>query len=259
MNFTIGCDPEVFLEDLNGGLKSAVGLLGGDKLAPRSLGRAGFAVLEDNVACEFNIAPASTLGEFDSNIDWAVDNIKKHLGEMNLKFSRLASASFPDKELDSYGAQVFGCDPDYNAWTKKRNPRPRAKDGNLRSCGGHIHVGTEVDPIAVVRAMDLFLGVPSVIADPDVDRRSLYGKAGAHRIKPYGPEYRTLSNFWIFSKEAVKWAYTETGRAVEYAAENGSITNDLGKEIQACINESNVDLARQLMIDFKLNTPEAYV
>ena len=86
---------------------------------------------------------------------------------------------------------------------------PPSLDGtNLRSCGGHLHIGfdrAKNDMMArphLVRILDLVAGVPSIIIDKDKDRRKLYGKAGAHRPKmieagdPYdGVEYRTLSNF----------------------------------------------------------------
>ena len=36
-NFSIGCDPEIFLKDQNNNFKSVIGLLGGDKWVPRML------------------------------------------------------------------------------------------------------------------------------------------------------------------------------------------------------------------------------
>ena len=40
--------------------------------------------------------------------------------------------------------------------------------------------------LALVKYMDVFLGVPSVIKDKDTKRRSLYGKAGCFRLTDYG-------------------------------------------------------------------------
>ena len=96
------------------------------------------------------------------------------------------------------------------------NPKPTCEDKNLRSCGGHVHVGTKHDPIHVVKAMDIYLGVPSLKLDPDKQRRKLYGKAGAFRFKSYGVEYRTLSNFWIWSKELQEWVFKQTNKALEH-------------------------------------------
>lgn len=32
----------------------------------------------------------------------------------------------------------------------------------------------------------MYLGIPSVVMDPDTKRRTLYGKAGDFRLKAYG-------------------------------------------------------------------------
>jgi hypothetical protein len=37
--------------------------------------------------------------------------------------------------------------------------------------------------------------------DKDTERRKLYGKPGAFRPKPYGCEYRVLSNAWVDKPE----------------------------------------------------------
>jgi hypothetical protein len=50
-----------------------------------------------------------------------------------------------------------------------------------------------------VKQLDWYLGGWSLQKDPDPIRRRLYGKAGACRYKPYGVEYRVLSNFWVTS------------------------------------------------------------
>ena len=90
-------------------------------------------------------------------------------------------------------AQMFGCEPDFDAWRECVNEKPCADDKNLRSAGGHIHVGSDLaisNPVAVIRAMDLFLGVPSTQLDAGTLRRELYGKAGCFRAKSYGAEYQ---------------------------------------------------------------------
>ena len=122
------------------------------------------------------------------------------------------------------------CEPDFNAWTKQINPRPLASDWQLRSAGGHIHIGTKEDPIEVIRAMDLFVGVPSIIKDPGGERRrELYGMPGAYRIKPFGCEYRVLSNFWIFSRELVEWVYNQTAKAIDFVESGETIDPEVTK------------------------------
>src|SRR3546814_5830384 len=83
----------------------------------------------------------------------------------------------------------------------------------MRCAGGHLHVGwTEGESLGsiqhvmncsdLVKQLDWYVGLWSLGKDKDKVRRSLYGKAGACRIKPYGVEYRVLSNFWIKNKKS---------------------------------------------------------
>jgi len=247
--FTIGCDPEIFLMNNQLQFKSAIGLLGGDKWFPRILSKDGHACLEDNVAVEFNIPPCTSFESFKNEIKKTMQMIKEILPE-NLNYNQKSAVSFPETELNCEQAWIFGCDPDYNAWTMEENPRPETDDKNLRSAGGHIHVGSDValkNPVEVVRAMDLFLGVPSITLDHNgVQRRKLYGKAGAFRIKPYGVEYRTLSNFWIFSDNLIKWAYEGTQQALDFVSTGKNIPEEHGNLINECINNNNNEAYKQL-------------
>lgn len=238
MQFTIGCDPEIFLIR-QGRYKSAVGLIGGSKWAPKPIENGG-AILEDNVAVEFNTPPADSATSFRSAVEGVLGYVRSILPGYD--FSQESAVSFPVEELQTPEAQEFGCEPDYNAWKKAVNPKPAAPDPNLRSCGGHVHVGSELainDPIGVIRAMDLFLGVPSTQLDSGTLRRSLYGKAGCFRFKPYGVEYRTLSNFWIFNPAMIEWVYEQTDKALSFVG-NGSVISDTdGEIVQQCINNSD--------------------
>lgn len=252
---TIGADPEVFFASDDGTPKSAIGLIGGSKWKPVPMGN-GFFVLEDNVAAEYNIPPTSDVDVFVSNIQQGLKHVESYALKANRILSKLASASFSPDELNTPEAKEFGCMPDFNAWSYDTNETPHAEDSNFRSCGGHIHVGgiTNVkglDPIQVIRAMDLFLGVPSVVLDPDKDRRKLYGKAGAFRDKEYGVEYRTLSNFWVFEDSLIRWVYDATIRAVNFAKDNIiEADSTIGLLIQHTINESDKEGYDNLVIEF---------
>ena len=65
----------------------------------------------------------------------------------------------------------------------------------------HIHIGyTNPDPetsCMLMRYMDLACGIPSVLYDDDIYRRTLYGQAGCFRLPEYGLEARTLSSFML--------------------------------------------------------------
>lgn len=256
---TIGCDPELFLQDaVTGSFISAVGKIGGTKYMPRplSIGN-GFGVQEDNVAVEFTIPPAQNINDFKAYVKMTVDHLREEIKAYGLTFSQESATTFPEEELQTPEARMFGCDPDFNAWKNGRvNPRPKATDQNLRSAGGHVHVGfdyrSKKDQISLVQHLDLFLGVPSVVLDEGDLRKQLYGKAGAMRFKPYGVEYRTLSNFWIFKDELVTWVWNAVERAVDVWQNKSINVPALGNVILESINGNNKGVARDLCNQFNL-------
>ena len=169
-----------------------------------------------------------------------------------------ASARYPKEELESNAAKRFGCSPDFCAYEMKVNEVAfDAHETDLRSAGAHIHFSHEIfaDPykvIDMVKLMDLFIGVPGVVMDDSAaakERRTLYGKAGAHRPKDYpGGEYRTLSNFWIKEEASIRWAYAQTQRCLELVLDGESVTS-LGhdeQEVRRIINEGDVTAAKEL-------------
>ena len=58
------------------------------------------------------------------------------------------------------------------------------------------------------------------------------------RIKEYGVEYRTLSNFWIFSEKTIEWVYEQTRKALEFV-KDGHFLEDLS--IPNCINTGDMN------------------
>lgn len=254
--FTIGADPELFLKNPDNKLISVVGLIGGTKDEPLPIGN-GCAIQEDNVAAEFCIPACHNAKEFILSINYAMSDIQKRASALGLTLAELtASASFDKDQLNTRAARQFGCDPDYNAYTNKANPRPRCEDKTLRSAGGHVHVGTKLDAIDVVKTMDLMLGIPSVILDKDERRRQLYGKAGCFRFKPYGVEYRTLSNFWIWDERTIDWVYHQVAEALDFCEEfSVEVTNDEKLKIQDCINNNDKAEAQRLINRWSLVLP----
>jgi hypothetical protein len=248
----LGCDPELFLQNKTGQYISSVGLIGGSKDFPMPIGR-GCAIQEDNVAVEFNTPPCASVDEFVAAIKYNLSTISERAAELGLQLCIKPSAIFEDDQLQTEAAQTFGCDPDFNAWDHGRqNPRPSADNKNLRSCGGHIHIETDLDPLEVVQAMDLFVGCPMIEFDKDTGRRELYGKAGAFRKKSYGVEYRTASNAWIESEDRIRWAWAQTEKAVKFVEDGNTLTEDDGKLIQKCINESNPGALAELRLRFNI-------
>lgn len=251
---TFGCDPELFLKDRNGNYIPACGLVGGTKKRPKKIDKLGHAVQEDNVMVEFNIPPAKSEDAVVASVTHVLDYLSKTLPQFELSID--ASADFSLDELKKHPkAFEFGCDPDYNAWKEEINESPSINT-TIRTCGGHIHVGYSganiTNQIALIKAMDLFLGVPLVEMDPDTVRKSRYGKAGAFRPKPYGVEWRVGSNFWIKTPELIRWAYRNTMRAIEYLNSGNMVSEELGNEIQHIINTGDVAGAKFLAHKFLL-------
>jgi Phage phiEco32-like COOH.NH2 ligase-type 2 len=252
----IGADPEIFLIDAHGALVSAIGKIGGSKENPlpvEELGN-GFAIQEDNVAVEYNIPAADSSDELVKNINAMMGYLQTKVGGMGLAFSQQSAVFFPKKQLKDPRALEFGCEPDFNAWTLGVNPRPRADDPTLRSCGGHVHVGCNLnsmeDIAKAVRRMDLALAVPACVLDKDgLLRKQLYGKPGAFRPKPYGFEYRVLSNFWIFKDTHIDWVWKATEKALSLM--DTPIEND-SELIFNAINNNDEVLAAGLMEKYNL-------
>ncbi len=192
-NYYIGADPELFITD-GDKVISAVGLLPGSKEEPYISDDMpkGFGLQTDNILAEFNIPPVNDVVSFVSNIEYMKDYIRNYVKNINPNYDILCSASqiVDEDQLQTDQAKEFGCSVDYNVYTKSANPKPNGEQTNLRSAGMHIHVSYENNNINtsldIIRILDVFLGIPSVILDNDSKRRELYGKAGCFRLKDYG-------------------------------------------------------------------------
>lgn len=251
----LGADPEVFLVDSTNKPISSIGLIGGNKWHPVQVENLpeGFTLQEDNVALEFGIPPAATEDQFVEHIRTVLQaGLSKCKG---LTFSKLSCTIFPEDQMQHPAAHMFGCEPDFDAWTEKENEKPTPPHPFMRSAGGHVHIETKLNKTNVVKACDLTLAVPSVLMDDGAERKQLYGKAGCYRPKPYGVEYRTLSNFWIFGEKYVRWVWKNTQRALEEISDKGEWTGieaHYGKVIQDCVNNNDKKVAERLVKEFDL-------
>jgi hypothetical protein len=204
IEFTFGADPEFFVQK-DGKPVSAHALIPGDKKNPYKVGWG--AVQVDGMALEFNIDPAKGEAGFIRNLNSVMDTILKMVPGYEMYDQPVADFGLDYIKQQPDCAKELGCEPDFNAYTMDINPRPDA-EVPFRTASGHIHIGwtNGVDPhdsghfeacAILSKMLDLYLGVPSLLWDTDDRRRELYGKAGAFRPKPYGMEYRTLSNRWL--------------------------------------------------------------
>lgn len=253
---TVGTDPEFFIKNDKGEFKNAETMFPGSKEDPFVL-KSGAGLQTDNVAVEF-ASPVGTDGkDLVTKLRATFKELFKMIPEKHvLDFS--ASAEFPEEELQTKQAKLFGCSASYCAWELKENEQPCATNSNLRSTGAHIHIGKVEDDgndfllepygkVDVVRMCDAFLGIISVLLDTDkasIVRRELYGKAGEHRPTDYGVEYRTLSSFWLKSPNLVMMvdSVTQDALAKIRAGAHNDLIEELGgaDKIQEIINTGNV-------------------
>ena len=248
---SVGADPELFVEDSDGNIISAEGMIGGTKEEPIPISENGHAIQEDNIMVEFNIPPCYSEDEFVSHLNHVEDHLNTMLElQNNCKLNYSASAELDEKYLQTDQAKMFGCEPDFNVHLKCPNDSPNPAT-NLRTCGGHIHIGYKNPDIEtsenIVYAMDILLGLPSVELDQDDRRKEMYGLAGCFRFKDYGLEYRSLSNFWLQTEELKRWAYQKTIEAIDLA-ESGLIPElieSFGTDIKNAIDTNDRKLAKK--------------
>lgn len=220
LNITVGADPEFAIGNVNGPI-SAHGLIEGTKDNPQSVKQG--AVQVDGMLLEFNIDPASSYEEFQSNLDTVQQTL---LSMVDGEMIKSPSVFFTEEVMKEqpFEAVQLGCEADYNAYTGQTNEPPDATS-TMRTAGGHVHIGgIEGDPQdsshmyisgRLAKCMDEEVGIYSLLWDDDNLRRSMYGKAGCFRPKPYGMEYRTLSNAWLYKPQLTKFVYDGVIRAVE--------------------------------------------
>lgn len=255
-NVSIGADPEVFVTK-GGVITSAIGLIGGTKIKPLPVIEG--ALQEDNVLAEFNIEPCYNEADFLRRINSVMQQLNQRLGGDYSTVVR-SSHHFDINYLSNNPkAMEFGCDLDMNCWTGAFNPSPNSAT-TLRTAGGHVHIGydkadAEVS-LKIAQLCDVLLGVPSVLIDNDIERRSLYGKAGACRLKKYGIEYRTLSNFWLSSPLLTSWVYNQAVMAANCVDMIDDLLSECSPDyIQSIINESNVSEARRFVDQYNIEVP----
>lgn len=207
---TIGCDPELFV--YKGDVPvSSHDLLPGTKNDPMAVPKGAIQV--DGVAAEFNIDPAHTRDEFIDNIRRVRRILNVILAQKGADYVLRAEPTvfFQKSYFKKLPPEVLalGCEPDYNAYTGKPNPKPETSKP-MRTGSGHVHIGwsgcdtnaADYKPLVhqIVQELDFVLYRQSLEWDTDELRRELYGAPGAFRYKPYGLEYRVLSNKWLDSE-----------------------------------------------------------
>lgn len=262
MNILIGCDPELFVKDRNGELLSAHKMIPGTKKAPYYVDNG--AVQVDGMALEFNINPADSERVFVENVIHVMSQMRRMI-RGHFYINPVAHFGSDMISQQPKEAVELGCDPDYNGWSHQVNTPPNV-NAPFRTASGHIHVGwaenrdmasalSFFEAADMACQLDFYLGLPSLLVDKDTTRKELYGKAGAFRNKPYGMEYRVLSNFWITDPLLMGWAYRAAKKGAEDMFNGKFLPVDFG-DIQSVINTNDVETAKILIDRFSLEVPD---
>lgn len=177
----------------------------------------------------------------------------------DLTLATTSVAHFDPDHLSTMPAEVLelGCDPDYNAYTRTRNPRPD-QHPTMRTASGHVHIGYSsefedgsyprfMECCDIVKQLDYFLGLASIVLDEaGAERRQMYGQAGCFRPKSYGVEYRVLSNFWLSSEKLMHFVYFQTLKAVKYI-DTFYVPGEFGDAARDAIGENNKRRALEIL------------
>jgi hypothetical protein len=271
----LGCDPEVFIIPKGKrNIVSAHGLIKGTKYDPHNV--LDGMVQVDGTALEFGIKPADSHSEWAARISSVMTTLAGMVPDHTIKIQPVAEfdSKYWEKEVPE-DAKELGCEPDWNAWTGDVNPRPDVSQyPNIRTGAGHIHVGWcegkdpndeshILDCRLVVKQLDYYIGIWSLLWDKDDRRRNLYGKAGAFRPKSYGCEYRVPSNMWLSHTYLIDWIYVAARTAVSDLAHGTSAEKQYGELAQNIINQNTHDWKETMGIRYRdymgHYQPEAYL
>lgn len=228
----IGADPEVTLVGPAGRVVPAWTVTKGTKNGEKELVNPeyGLSVHADGVALEFSMAPTDPQ-TWPSQVDMCLSLLSHWCEEK--KVTHIAKPTVggwsKDALLHPLAVEV-GCSEDFSAYSLNpaiARPTVNMPDmGEERCFGGHIHIGYDkslIPPFALVRLLDAFVYLPISNQDRQGQRRQFYGLPGLFREKPYGVEYRTPSNFWLYTrgaKTSLSHNILEVFKALENSADD---------------------------------------
>ena len=84
----------------------------------------------------------------------------------------------------------------------------------------------------------------------------MYGKAGCIRVKPYGVEYRTLSNAWLNSEELMAWVFRATQAGMAAIMSGNDLSEKYG-DIREIINTGDKAAALRIIQAEGIEVPNA--
>lgn len=204
-----GFDPEVFVRHRStGDLIPGFELLPGPKPSPvEALGPA--CVYPDGFAVEFATEPKGCLAYCTDRIQTGLRIAARTAEKAEAGLDLSDVAHIPNITRYSARQVELGCSPSHNAYGQESQIPEDPYALPFRTIGCHIHFGRNGNPAnprsallapqtieRTVRVLDYVVGpiMTSLLAGlEDPLRRTVYGRAGEFRFKPYGFEYRVPS------------------------------------------------------------------
>lgn len=266
-----GADPEIFLTS-NGQVVGSERAIPKDGIATNEFSgvhSSGVAKLvRDGVQVELNL-PATKCREWLAlEIQMAFRTLRGHLQKMadenkkfEVSFTQVVEVSQEELKALTPLSRRLGCQPSFNWYSPAATIGVNPDTYTKRSAGGHLHFGLPQDLMHVRSRLapisDVLIGNTSVLIDRDpnaAERRKVYGRAGEFREPRHGFEYRTLSNYWLRSKELVGLVtglmrlavfVLDTSVAKDgWPADEALMELVSLRDVEKAINENNLDLAR---------------
>lgn len=250
----IGADPEIFAVDKNGAVIPAFEFLDGPTGSYGDYPSAYW----DGYQAEFSFSAPSCMDVLVSRISQGLRAIRERANTV-VKGARLSPYSthdIPEQRRYNDPPQFvqFGCTPSVNVYEKSL-PQQDGRAVPFRSSGGHMHFSVDKKKLIpnYVKALDSVLGVVCVSLFQKYDdprRRSMYGRAGEHRLPKYGFEYRVLSSAWMLTPGLVQFVYEMARHII------GNVNAHKGvfpewvvseEEVRECINNCDVGLAHSIL------------
>lgn len=259
-DITIGADPELFLSTADGGIVASEEVIPKNGIAqatntdndPLRIGK----VVRDGIQIELNPTASTCRQVLAREIASCFKNVLPLMEEKGLKFNFSTAVKINNKDFAriSDASKVLGCTPSFNLNKDLSGSIKVGNNHQVRSAGGHIHLGNpEGTPIhkalkdydKMVALLDILVGNTSVMVDRDdmnAERRKVYGRAGEYRKPGYGIEYRTLSNFWLKSYPLMSMVFSLARDAVHVLAAS-TPENDFADRILKSVDKRSVDRA----------------
>ncbi len=196
----------------------------------RSTGKFDLTIHNDNIMCEIGVTPvpfSTNLFDREVIMDDRLMSAREYVKSMGMDALHVevlkdSTVLVDDVLATSKHFSEFGCMPDYCAYNYDKDEDACSLSGIMqRFAGGHIHLGSGNIPelsfeekLRLIRCLDYKI-YPVFYTYDLSPRMENYGAPGRFRLKSYGVEYRTPSNWWTFDEKRIKLIFSLIDDAID--------------------------------------------